>query len=39
MVDARLAQLVERPLDVGKVTGSSPVSRTKTCYTILICLK
>lgn len=26
--DARLAQLVEHPLDVGRVTGSSPVSRT-----------
>lgn len=25
---ARLAQLVEHPLDVGRVTGSSPVSRT-----------
>ena len=25
---ARLAQLVERPLDVGKATGSNPVSRT-----------
>ena len=26
---ARLAQLVEHPLDVGRVTGSNPVSRTK----------
>lgn len=25
---ARLAQLVEHPLDVGRVTGSNPVSRT-----------
>ena len=27
-IHARLAQLVEHPLDVGRVTGSSPVSRT-----------
>ncbi len=33
---ARLAQLVEHPLDVGRVTGSNPVSRTHSMITLAI---
>ena len=37
--NARLAQLVERPLDVGKATGSNPVSRTMVfVYLLQSCL-